>query len=206
MFCIKCGNKLNEETKFCKNCGNAVNTGKNENSSKEESTENDVPPFHEYLHNMNNHNEPSTLEHINISATTIWQVVTAVASGVLSIIIIILGIVFVNNILTSDYIGDIIEDIGRNSTTTARANFEWVEEPTMRIFYGIGSIEGSIKNISNTTFSIVTIEFILYDSSGNQIDTAIDIINNFRAGNTWKFNAMILGDIASFEFVGVSAY
>ena len=107
-----------------------------------------------------------------------------------------------------------------NSNSTSR--FEWVDNPKVEADYiGGGFIEGvyiapvkigdkivgSIKNISNETFSMVTITFTLYDSAGNQIDTATSSVSNFRPGNTWKFEAYIWNSKASrFEFEKITAY
>ena len=110
----------------------------------------------------------------------------------------------------------------RNSSIENRYDFEWVSEPKVEAeyiggeFYGgiyvdpvkMGDkIVGTIKNVTNETFSLVTITFILYDSTGNQIDTAIASITNFRPSNTWKFEAHIWNSKASrFEFDKITAY
>ena len=90
--------------------------------------------------------------------------------------------------------------------------FDWVEEPDIQADYSLApyyisrSVEGRIKNITGTTLSSVAIEFILYDSGGNQIGTAIDYIGNLLAGNTWKFSAFIFySDAVSFEFSRIVA-
>jgi len=149
----------------------------------------------------------------------VWKVVGSIAS----VIVVILGIVLVANILNAAdfYLGDVYNDYhdnynsygGNNNNNNTSAKFEWVVEPSIKTdtsyYYVSKSIVGEIKNISNTTYSYVSIKFIIYDSSGRQIDTAFDSISNFKSGNTWKFSASSLTDmskVASFEFLEISYY
>ena len=53
------------------------------------------------------------------------------------------------------------------------------------------SVSGLIKNTTNHDFSYVSIEFAIYDSSGNNLGTALDNINNLLAGDTWSFEATL---------------
>lgn len=105
-----------------------------------------------------------------------------------------------------------ISDSEGNSTNSLPENssestFAWVEEPHIFVEYDWLTsryITGVLQNISDTTFSYVNIKFALYDAYGNQIDTALDSIDNFKAGNTWRFKAAIPSDeVAYFEFVQV---
>jgi|GEM_PF-4307471 len=100
--------------------------------------------------------------------------------------------------------------------------FEWVIEPTMQADYIGGglfgdtyvaptrmgsTVTGSVKNVTNKSFSSVAIEFIIYDRAGNQIDTAIGYISSLGAGNTWKFEASCFtNEAAYFEFSRISAF
>ena len=54
-------------------------------------------------------------------------------------------------------------------------------------------IEGIVTNNRNINYNYLQIEFICYDSSGNNIGTAFDNTNNLLANQTWKFKAMFLG-------------
>lgn len=53
-------------------------------------------------------------------------------------------------------------------------------------------IEGSLKNNKNKDYSYVQIEFVCYDSDGNNLGTAMDNTNNLLGNQTWKFKAMAL--------------
>jgi hypothetical protein len=68
-------------------------------------------------------------------------------------------------------------------------------------------ITGVVKNESSKTYSIVTISYSLYDRSGSLVGNAVDTIQNFRPGATWKFKAMILEDSAvKFELDSIDGY
>jgi hypothetical protein len=102
-------------------------------------------------------------------------------------------------------------------------NFEWVEQPTSSTANNIGggfyggeyvepvtfgyTIEGTVRNISNDSFSFVSINYSLYDSQGNQVGTASDYISNLGAGNTWKFSASYYEEnVSTFKFDGITAW
>lgn len=53
-------------------------------------------------------------------------------------------------------------------------------------------IEGSVKNNRDKEYSYVQIEFVCYDSDGNNLGTAIDNTNNLLGNETWKFKAMTM--------------
>jgi len=60
--------------------------------------------------------------------------------------------------------------------------------------YGVSYyIEGTVTNKKDKEYSYVQIEFICYDSDGNNLGTAIDNTNNLLGNQTWKFKAMFLG-------------
>lgn len=69
-------------------------------------------------------------------------------------------------------------------------------------------ITGIIKNNTDKEKSYVQVTFNLYDSSGNQIGTAIDNINNLASGGTWKFKAAALTSdgFASYELAEISGW
>ena len=55
-------------------------------------------------------------------------------------------------------------------------------------------VTGSITNTSGQKFSYLSVRIILYDSAGERIGGAGDSIRNFEPDQTWKFQALILGD------------
>jgi len=55
-------------------------------------------------------------------------------------------------------------------------------------------VTGSITNTSGQKFSFLSVKIILYDSNGERIGGAGDSIQNFEPDQTWKFQALILGD------------
>lgn len=88
---------------------------------------------------------------------------------------------------------------------SSESSFAWVEEAHMVTegdFFKTRYIVGAIENVSDITFVSASVKFILYDSDGNQIDTTSDYISNFKAGNTWRFKAIVLSDdVVYFEFL-----
>lgn len=59
--------------------------------------------------------------------------------------------------------------------------------------YGLSYyIEGSVKNNKDKDYSYVQIEFVCYDSEGNNLGTAIDNTNNLLGNETWKFKAIAM--------------
>ena len=86
----------------------------------------------------------------------------------------------------------------------------WVEKPNVVIdtdIWGSSYITGILQNTSPVPYEMLSIEFNLYDASGNQIGTASDYLSNLQAGGTWKFEAGILNeDAVRFEFVSVDFF
>lgn len=58
-------------------------------------------------------------------------------------------------------------------------------------------IEGTVTNKTDRDYSYVSIEFICYDSAGNNLGTALDNTNNLLANQTWKYKAMFMGTDAN---------
>lgn len=59
--------------------------------------------------------------------------------------------------------------------------------------YGLSYyVEGSVKNNKDKDYSYVQIEFVCYDSEGNNLGTAIDNTNNLLGNETWKFKAIAM--------------
>ena len=66
----------------------------------------------------------------------------------------------------------------------------------------IGKITGLVKNNSKKMYSYVTIDFNIYDKSGEQIDSRSDFINNLEPGGTWKIDiGLIDNNAVSYKFV-----
>ena len=69
--------------------------------------------------------------------------------------------------------------------------------------------EGVVVNNKDRDLSYAQITFTLYDADGNQIGTALDNINNLKAGGTWKFKAMALCDkdeVADWELTEITGF
>lgn len=50
-------------------------------------------------------------------------------------------------------------------------------------------IKGTAKNTSSRNYSYASVEFSVYDASGNNLGTALANINNLGSGDTWHFEA-----------------
>lgn len=100
---------------------------------------------------------------------------------------------------------DLFRDTEVASTNSTESSFAWVEDPHMVTeddIFKTRYIVGELQNISDISFTSVGVHFILYDAAGNQVDTTADVINYFKAGNTWKFKAVVLSaDVTDFEFL-----
>ncbi|MDE6597998.1 MAG: FxLYD domain-containing protein [Clostridia bacterium] len=53
------------------------------------------------------------------------------------------------------------------------------------------TITGVAKNTSGGNFSYASVEFSVYDASGNNVGTALANINNLGKGDTWRFEATL---------------
>ena len=56
------------------------------------------------------------------------------------------------------------------------------------------TITGKIKNNTSQTYTYVQVLFDVYDSSGNRVGSAIGNINNLGPLETWKFQAVYIGE------------
>lgn len=69
-------------------------------------------------------------------------------------------------------------------------------------------VKGTLTNNSSRDLSYIQVEYVLYDSDGAQIGTALANTNNLKSGGVWKFEAMSFEEpdsIASFELADVTA-
>ncbi len=69
-------------------------------------------------------------------------------------------------------------------------DFVFIEGPQIVVGEFRNDIVGIVKNNTNKDYDYVQISFTLYDADGNVVDTAFTNVNNLKAGNTWKFEAM----------------
>lgn len=72
--------------------------------------------------------------------------------------------------------------------------------------YGMKSIVGTIKNNTNKKYGYVQIEINLYDSSGAQVGSTLDNLNNLEPNGTWKFSAAAFEDFSSYKIKDVSGF
>lgn len=72
------------------------------------------------------------------------------------------------------------------------------------------TITGVAKNTSGKNLSYASVEFSVYDASGNNLGTALANINNLGKGDTWRFEATLLSfpstRPASFKLVEITAF
>ena len=199
MFCHKCGAQIAEEADFCHKCGTKVIYG-------------DVE-----LNNTGVANESGKKLHkIIISVLLLIVLLVAILSGAFQNIFD--KLIDINREIENQATGattvpgiqsatDLFPTYGANESPSdsSESSFAWVEEPYMVTeddIFQTRYIAGAIQNISDITFASASVQFVLYDSAGNQIDTAFDVIDNFIAGNTWRFKAIVLSDdVTYFEFL-----
>lgn len=73
----------------------------------------------------------------------------------------------------------------------------------------IPMIKGTLTNNSGKDLSYIQVEYVIYDSDGAQVATALANTNNLKADGVWKYEAGILDtdvDVATYELVDVTAY
>ncbi len=62
--------------------------------------------------------------------------------------------------------------------------------------YGNRFVVGTVKNTGTKTYSYAQVSINLYDSSGAQVGSALDNLNNLEPGGLWKFRAIVIEDTA----------
>lgn len=71
-------------------------------------------------------------------------------------------------------------------------------------------VKGTAKNIGGKNYSYASVEFSIYDANNYNLGTAIANINNLADGDTWQFNAMLIGDATTepttFKLVKITAF
>lgn len=204
MFCHKCGSKVDDDASFCHRCGENIAHGTSQSSSLE-------------IESTNTAKTKLTIKTVKFVGAALVAIIVLVLimSGTLQNIFD--KLMDINREIENNATGAITvtgmqsaDDIfpttsGTTPLNSAESSFAWIEEAhivTEDDFFKSRYIVGAIQNTSDTTFTSASVEFILYDSSGNQIDTTRDVIHNFVSGNTWRFKAIILSDnVSSFEFL-----
>ena len=72
------------------------------------------------------------------------------------------------------------------------------------------TITGVAENTSGQNLSYASVEFSVYDSSGNNLGTAMANINNLGKGDTWRFEATLFSFPStrptSFKLVEITAF
>lgn len=107
---------------------------------------------------------------------------------VLKVLIIIAFIFFIIILMIGSCaksVSDAINEVNDNSDLTYTITNQY--DDTFSYY-----VEGNVKNNGSKNYSYVSIEFVCYDSNGNNIGTALDSTTNLLAKESWKFKAMLL--------------
>lgn len=70
-------------------------------------------------------------------------------------------------------------------------------------------VNGTLTNNSGHDLNYIQVEYVLYDSDGAQIGTALANTNNLKSDGVWKFEAISTegpDSVASFELADVTAW
>lgn len=90
-----------------------------------------------------------------------------------------------------------------SSGATISSSLEMTSGPTFSGSY----IRGVIRNKSGKQLGAVRVDFALYDASGNNLDTAMDMFGPLGPGETWRYKALILdNDAASFKLTAIEGF
>lgn len=90
-----------------------------------------------------------------------------------------------------------------SSGATIASSLEMTSGPTFSGSY----IRGVIRNKSGKQLGAVRVDFALYDASGNNLDTAMDMFGPLGPGETWRYEALILdNDAASFKLTAIEGF
>lgn len=77
--------------------------------------------------------------------------------------------------------------------STKKEKFSYTIESAYVGDYNMGYyIEGIVTNNTDKEYSYVQIEFVCYDSAGNNLGTALDNTNHLLGNQTWKYKAVFL--------------
>lgn len=121
----------------------------------------------------------------------------AIAGLVLGVITFIIATSI--NVATSSVIDEALDNSSVETSSDKKeeidkAKYEYTIDRQYKDDYEIGYyIEGSVKNKKDKKYSYLQIEFICYDSEGNNLGTAVDNTNNLLGNQTWKYKALFMG-------------
>lgn len=90
----------------------------------------------------------------------------------------------------------IVVGLGGESSPTGKSKLD-ISDVSMSTEYNeylgySAVIKGTEKNRSSKNYSYASIEFSVYDATGNNLGTALANINNLGSGDTWRFEAILL--------------
>ena len=128
-----------------------------------------------------------------------------------------LGVVFVLLLLVSCFAEDTEES---NSVSTSpqviteqqekeekEADYIFIEEPHITHDGYWNHIEGIVQNNTGKDLDYVQVSFTVYDADGFVLGSAFANANNVKAGEAWRFDALITDDnYASFELDEISGW
>lgn len=125
-----------------------------------------------------------------------------VSIGVVAIIIFVIVLIVCITPSGSTSGGGIVTKIDVQSQTLQSSYTEYLGYSA--------KVVGVAKNVTSRNFSYVSLEFSVYDSSGNNIGTAWANINNLSAGDTWRYEATLIGfsdtKPISIKLIDITAY
>ena len=87
--------------------------------------------------------------------------------------------------------------IGKKLGTQTKSNLTVIDYKFGTAEFGRKVIVGTLKNNSDKQYSFVQVQFNLYDESGAQVGSTIDVVHNFEPHGTWKFEAPVTEDNAT---------
>lgn len=117
------------------------------------------------------------------------------------------------------FVVNVVSSLGKDQNITGDTDGvnqnETVDIPDLEIVNGNVEIEsdsfasyfvGIVQNNTNKDYSYAQIVFNLYDKDGNLVGTALDNINNIKAGGTWKFKALALEEYSTWELDEITGW
>ena len=82
-----------------------------------------------------------------------------------------------------------------------------VTGPTYSLVGGFPYISGTIRNKSTKKLGYISVTFAVYDSSGNNLDSAETFFSDLGPRETWRYEALILdNDAASFKLTAIEGF
>ena len=128
--------------------------------------------------------------------------------GVTVLIALVLIVAFIGRAL----LRVVASAVSTNTNTASARNGQTADKPEVELLdwhfeseeFG-SKIVGSVRNNTDEEYGYIQVEFNLYDSDGNQVDSTFTNCNNLEPHKTWQFECPILSDKAtSAKFKGIS--